>query len=366
VIGETPADPRQEPNHAQYPPHTRRPPDLVGPLPPHRREDLLTKITPVAYDPEAVCPEWERFLEPVFAGDAALIRFVQRLLGHCLTGDVSEHVLAVFYGAGANGKSTLLNAVLGGLGPDYGMQAAPGLLMARHGDRHPTERADLFGKRVVVASESEQGGRFDEALVKQLTGDDKVKARRMREDFWEFDPSHKLILCTNHRPKVSGTDNSIWRRLRLVPFTTTFWNPDKPAPAGAARPEELRQDKRLPEKLRAEAPGILAWLVHGCLAWQGEGLAMPSAVADATQQYRSEEDLLGEFLAEQCVVGNGLSVRSSDLFARYKSLLEASGEPDGVGQHEFGRAMTARGFGKRKSNGVWYLNVALQPETTKQ
>src|SRR5262249_41240372 len=152
----------------------------------------------------------------------------QRLLGYALTGDVSEQLVSIFYGKGANGKSTLVNAVLDVMGGDYAMKAPGRLLMASRGERHPTEVADLFGKRLVVASEPEQGCRLNEALVKDLTGGEPLRARRMREDFWEFRPTHKIVLLTNHRPRVRGTDEGIWRRLRLVPFEARFWDPDEP------------------------------------------------------------------------------------------------------------------------------------------
>src|SRR5207237_1181559 len=155
------------------------------------------------------------------------------------------------------------------------------------GDAHPTERADLFGKRLVVCNETEEGRRLAEALVKDLTGGDRIRARRMREDFWEFAPTHKIILCTNHKPKIRGTDHAIRRRVRLVPFTAAI--------------ADHQEDKRLPEKLRAELPGILGWCVRGCLEWQRQGLGMPDVVKAATEGYRSEQDLLDAFIIECCV-----------------------------------------------------------------
>ena len=194
---------------------------------------------------------------------------MQRLAGYALTGDTSEHVLPFLYGTGANGKTTLINALMQTLG-DYAQLAAPDLLLAKRG-AHPTELADLFGMRFVASASVEDGRRLAESLAKQLTGGDRVKARRMREDFWEFEPTHKIFLAANHKPIVRGTDHGIWRRVKLVPFTVTV-------------PAE-EQDKRLAEKLTAEAAGILAWAVRGCLDWQSDGLGEPEEVKAATKEY---------------------------------------------------------------------------------
>jgi putative DNA primase/helicase len=252
---------------------------------------------------------------------AELGRFFKKLVGYALTGDVSEHVLPVLYGTGANGKSTILNALLAAVG-DYGMQAAPDLLVAKKGS-HPTEVADLFGMRLVASIEVEDGRRMAESLVKQLTGGDKVRARRMRQDFWQFDPTHKVFMAVNHKPEVRGTDTAIWRRLRLIPFTETI------PPA--------EQDKRLPEKLEAELPGILAWAIEGCLEWRREGLQAPAEVRRATGQYRSEMDVIGTFLQDECEIGNGLKVPFTELYSRYEQWCEEGGE----------RAETRRKFNAR-------------------
>jgi putative DNA primase/helicase len=332
----------------------------TGRLREHRREDLLTKVCPTRYDARAGCPLWGRFLDAVFEGDEELVRFLQRLFGYCLTGEASEQILPIFWGSGANGKTTLINAVTGAIGPDYAGEAVPDLLLVPKGERHLTELAFLFGRRLVVCSEADQGGRLNEARVKRLTGSDKITARRMREDPWEFTPTHKLILLTNHRPTVKGNDHALWRRLRLVPFTVTFWDPDDPTTHGRDLPADLRQDKRLGEKLSAEAPGILAWMVRGCLDWQRGGLTLPAKVQAATRQYRDAEDLLGQFLAECCVAGDkDFRCRSRDLYGAYVKWAEGNGE-EALSGKAFGDAMTAKGFGRDHSNGTWYLRVALR------
>ncbi len=199
-----------------------------------------------------------------------------------LVGEVLENILAILHGTGANGKSVFIETICGMLGDDYAMFAAPTLLLVDRWGRHPTERADLFGKRLVCINETGEGNRLSESTVKQLTSREKIRARRMREDSWEFSPTHSIVLATNHRPEVRGTDYGIWRRLRLVPF-------------GVVIPEPER-DNELAEKLQSEWPAILRWAVAGCLAWQRGGLAEPEQVKVATAEYRAEQDVLGEFI----------------------------------------------------------------------
>ncbi len=304
----------------------------TGELLEHRREDLITKIAPVEYDPLASASTWAATLERVLPS-AEVRAFFKRLCGYAISGDVSEHVLPVLYGTGANGKSTILNALLEAAG-EYGMQAAPDLLIAKRGG-HPTEVADLFGMRVVASIEVEDGRRLAEALVKSLTGGDKVRARRMRQDFWQFDPTHTAFLCTNHKPEIRGTDAGIWRRIRLIPFTETI------APA--------EQDKRLPTKLRAELPGILAWAVEGCLEWQRDGLQAPDEVRKATGAYRSEMDVIGAFLRDECETGRGFKATLKDVYERYEAWCEEGGERAET-KRKFNARLTERGqFVDRRS-----------------
>ena len=316
----------------------------TGELRPHRREDLITNLAPVDYDPAATCPLWISTLDRIFAGNADLIRFWQQLCGISLTGTVIEQILPILYGAGANGKSTILNVLLEILGPGYALMAPPGLLVIKRGEAHPTERAVLYGKRLVIDVESAEGARLNENLVKQLTGSDRITARRMREDFWEFAPTHTLLLCTNHRPEIRETKNAIWRRIRLVPFTVVI--------------PESEQIKDLPARLRAEYQGILAWCVRGCLDWQTHGLAVPDEVTTATAEYRHDQDLIGSFISEECTVLPQLRAKASQLYERYRAWIERCGEVP-VTQKAFGSAMTERGFERFTSNGRWYLGVAL-------
>jgi len=234
------------------------------------------------------------------------------------------------------------------------MTAAPDLLLAKRSDRHPTELADLFGKRLVTAVESGEGRRLNEALIKQLTGGDKIRARRMREDFWEFEPTHKLWLATNHKPQVRGTDLAIWSRLKLVPFTVAF-------------PEE-RQDRQLPKKLLAELPGILRWAVEGCLAWQKDGLGVPDEVKAATETYRQEQDILAVFLSECCVINPLAKAAAKDLYRAYVEWCEETGERP-TSQRNFGMRLTERGFERYrggKSGGFMWRGIGLLTEQSER
>ena len=277
--------------------------------------------------------------------DNELIEFIQRLFGYFLTGDVSEQKLPIFFGSGANGKSTLLNAFMETIGLDYTMQCMPDFLMRKKFEGHPTENASLFGKRFVSCVETDAFRELAESKVKMLTGGEIIRARRMNEDFWEFSPTHKLVLCTNHRPVIKGDDEGIWRRLLLIPFLQHF--------------QESRQDKRLSEKLKSERTGILAWAVKGCLAWQRMGLSPPKTVLEATAQYQQSEDLVGRFLEEQCITAPGRSIKFSDLYSRFVSWCNETGEtaPD---KRTVGIRLRARGIEKYNSNGAWYRGILIR------
>jgi putative DNA primase/helicase len=327
-------------------------------LHPHRREDMLTKLCPTAFDEDANCPHFLTALETIFDGDRALINYVQRFCGYSITGDVREHHFAVAFGSGSNGKSLLFNVLLDVIGSDYSGMVAPELLLETAGSQHPTIQADLFGKRLMVAAESGEGRRLNEARIKALTGGDTIKARRMKEDFWEFAPTHKLVLFTNHRPQVKGNDHGIWRRLALWPFNVRFWDADK----GEKGLPQHQADKDLANKLKAEAPGILSWLLAGCRRWLETGLEIPDCVTRATADYRNQEDAIGNFLAERCSTGHGLQCRAGDLYSAYKNWCESSGEHH-MTQTAFGRVMTEREFGRHESHGIWYTGLGLQHQT---
>lgn len=317
----------------------------TGELRPHDPDCNLTKLSPVTFDPDATCPTFINFLERVLGEDKELIRFVQRLVGLCLTGLTEEHILPVFYGTGANGKSTLVNVILDLLGRDYAMKAPTDFLMAKRSDSHPTEKADLFGKRFVACVETEDGRRLSESLVKELTGGDRVRARRMREDFWEFASTHKVCLVTNHRPEIRGTDHGIWRRIKLVPFDVCI--PDD------------EQDKQLPQQLKDELPGILNWAIRGCLDWQRHGLQEPSRVMEATCEYRKDMDVLQQWIDERCEVGDNCKQKSRDLYEAYCKWCEARREPTPT-SNRFARQLKEKGFATQKSGVMMRLGIQLK------
>jgi putative DNA primase/helicase len=301
-------------------------------------------LAPVAFDSAATCPLWLDFLNTVMDGNADLITYLQRVAGYCLTGDVSEQVLCFLHGSGANGKSTFLATLLALLG-DYGMQAVSELLLLKANESHPTERADLFGKRLVATIETEEGKRMAEALMKQLTGCDKVRARKMRQDFFEFEPTHKILLAANHKPVVRGTDHGSWRRIKLVPFTVTI-------------PDDER-DKRLPAKLRAELPGILNWTLRGCLDWQKYGLGEPEEVRQATDAYRAEQDAVATFVAECCFAHPSAKATPAALYDAYTKW---SGDKL-MTLRSFGDRLEALGYPRDRGNGVrFHTGVGLQPD----
>ena len=298
----------------------------TGKIQKSRREDMGTKRAGTGYDPDATAPRWEAFLESVLPG-AALRAFFQRAIGYTLTGDVSAQCLFFLYGSGSNGKSTALRAVMDALG-DYALQAAPDLLIAREANGGPNnDVAELQGTRLVATIEVEDGKRMAEGLVKQITGGDRIKARFMRQDFFEFDPTHKIFLAANHKPAIRGQDFAIWRRIKVIPFEVQITDAEK--------------DPLLPEKLRAEMPGILAWAVRGCLEWQRQGLAEPAAVKDATAAYQAGEDVLADFLGECCLLRAALKVTTSMLYSAYLKWAEGNSE----------RPLSKKNFGTRLQEG---------------
>src|SRR5215211_788677 len=300
-----------------------------------------------------MAPTWETFLERVLPGDE-LRTFVQRAAGYSATGDTSEQVMLINHGAGNNGKSTFQEALAAALG-DYSMRAPTEMLMAKRAGGVPNDVARLKGARFVAASETEEGRRLAESLVKDLTGQDTITARFMRAEFFEFKPTHKLWLSTNHKPEIRGTDTAIWRRLRLIPWTVTI------------PPSE--QDKRLPTKLADELPGILAWIVQGCLEWRREGLEAPEEVRKATGRYRAEMDVLAAFIDEECIVSEHAGATAKALYSAYREWCEENGErPES--QRRFGGRLKERGFesgrmttGARKGAVEWYgIGLAGGPE----
>jgi putative DNA primase/helicase len=281
-------------------------------------------------------PTWRAFLHRVTGGDPELIAFLQRLAGYALTGSTREHALAFLYGTGANGKTTFLDAITGCAG-DYHRTAPIETFTASSTDRHPTDLAGLRGARLVTAVETEEGRRWAESKIKALTGGDRVAARFMRQDFFEYVPQFKLIIAGNHKPGLRSVDEAIRRRFHLVPFTVTI-------------PPEQR-DHEIGDKLRVEWPGILAWMIEGCLEWQRIGLAPPAAVTAATAAYLEAQDAIAAWIDDQCERNPNAWERSATLFASWKAWAERSGEPAGDTKR-FRDRLETRGIEHRREPGT--------------
>ena len=308
----------------------------TGRMRPHERTDRMTKITTAT--PGGDCQTWRQFIDEVTGGDKELEFYLQRMVGYALTGSTQEHALFFLYGTGANGKSVFVNTLATILG-DYATNAPMDTFMETRTDRHPTDMAGLRGARFVAAIETEQGKRWAESKLKNLTGGDKISARFMRQDFFEFFPQFKLFVAGNHKPAIRNIDEAMKRRLHLIPFTITV-------------PPE-RRDKNLQQKLLAERDGILAWAVQGCLDWQRHGrLKPPQRVVDATEEYFEAEDALGRWLDERCVRETCAKSLTAELFNDWKQWAEAAGEFVGA-QRRFSDQLITRGLEKwRNGMGV--------------
>ena len=322
----------------------------TGELRAHDRAGLITKLVAVTHDATAECPRWLAFLDRVLDGDAETIAYVQRAIGYSLTGATTEQVLFFLFGLGGNGKTVFMEMVRR-LGGEYVTQADFSSFLERRGDGPRNDLAKLRGARIVLASETGERRRLDEALVKQLTGGDVITARYLFGEFFEFQPQFKLWLAANHKPTIQSMGEAMWRRIRLIPFTVTI-------------PEHER-DPELREKLAQELPGILRWAIDGCLQWQREGLGSAGAVTSATEGYRQEMDYLGGFIGDACVLTPNARCGATVLYQAYRLWCEASGE-EALSQREFGARLPERQLhktrGGKKGGYVWH-GVGLRTES---
>lgn len=303
---------------------------------PARCEDYMLKATAVAPAAECDCPLWRDFLKRATDGDDELQDYLQRVLGYSLTGDTSEQAIFFIYGPSASGKSVFVETITGVLG-DYAVAAPVDAFMAVRGDRHPTDLAGLVGARLVTASETEPGQRWAEARVKMLSGGDTITARFMRQDFFSFTPTFKLLIAGNHRPSIRNVNAALRRRLHMIVF---------PNPV----PEDSR-DREMREKLRAEWPGILRWAIEGCAAWVADGLAPPATIASAVEDYFVAEDVVGRWLDERCALAPEATCTTATLFADWKSWAEAAGEYVGSTKR-FAGVLHERGFARWRQSGT--------------
>lgn len=312
----------------------------------HAPGDYITKKSPTIYDETAQCPAWEKFLLEVF-GSSDLVSYVQRLLGYALTGDTREQCLFIFHGTGSNGKSTLLNTVLRTVGTDYSNQLNSSTITERKEGSANNDVAALQGIRLVSCIEVGSGRRLNEELVKQFTGQDRIRARFLYKEAFEFEPQFKLIVAANHKPEARGQDYGLWRRVRLIPFLRTF--------------REAEKDPLLPQRLQAEASGILAWLVRGAVEWAKTGLNDPETVLAATRDYKDEMNEIGEWVG-LTYNHNGAWEPSASLYKSYKQWAEDRGDRP-MTQTAFGRRLDDLGFRAGKKDGIRIrLGISLTPK----
>lgn len=305
-----------------------------GMMSPHNKEHFMSKITAVSPSDDA--PQWFKFLDHVCGGDKELVSFLQRMAGYCLTGSTQDHALFFLYGTGRNGKSTFLNTIFEMMG-DYAASAPlDAFTETNKGGSHPTDLAGLQAARLVSAVETDEGKRWAESRIKALTGGDPITARFMRQDFFTYVPQFKLVVTGNHKPQLRGVDEAMKRRIHLVPFSVTI------------PPDEVDHD--LPKKLRYEMGGILSWAIEGCTEWKKRGLDPPACVSEATDEYFKEEDIVGRWVEDCCVVNSTITSRSGHLYTSWVKWCEEVGE-----RHRSNKYITQKliekGFEKVKDGG---------------
>ena len=319
----------------------------TGELQEPNHDDYITRIANVDFDPDADCPMWKKFIMEIMNYNTELIHFLQNAAGWAITGDTSEQTMFILYGTGANGKSTFLNTIMNLLG-DYAIATHTEAFMKKVGDQITNDIARLRGTRFVTTTETEQGRRLSEPLIKQITGNDRMTARFLYGEFFNFTPTFKIFMATNHKPTIKGTDHGIWRRIKLIPFIT--------------RIEEDRQDKHLEQKMMKEASGILNWLIEGARRWCFEGLCTPRIIINATDEYRGEMDVIGNFLKERCEHKQGATIRARELFKAYQDWCNENNE-HASSERFFGLRLKELGQEqKRYNDGRYWVGVQIKNE----
>ena len=318
----------------------------TGELREHRRADLITKIAPVVYDQTATCPQWIKFLSQIMQGNQDLLDFLKMAVGMSLTGITRDHLFFIFYGMGMNGKSTFLDTIMELMG-EYGLSTPVDTFLTKRNDQIPNDVARLKGARFVSATESPEGRRLNETLIKAMTGGDVITARFLHAEFFDFHPEFKLFIGTNHKPVVKDNSFAMWRRVRLVPFNFTVSEEDK--------------NPNLKAELRNELPGILNWALDGCTAWQVVGeLKTPAPVKEATEEYRSDMDVISDFIGECCIKEPMAEMKAKILYDTFKKWCEESGEKT-ITQTALGIKLKERGFEKeRKRDGYHWIGFGLK------
>ena len=309
------------------------------------RSKLITKMIGTAHDPAATCPTWERFLGTVTGGDTELIGYLQSAVGYTLTGSNREQCLFFLHGSGCNGKGVFSETIKRLMGA-YGQTAPESLFTKDRNQSATNDIARLAGCRMAIAAELEEDACFAESRIKSLTGGDTITARFLHQEFFDFVPTHHFWISGNHKPTVKGSDLGIWRRIRLIPF--------------AVRIGEGEKDPNLADKLAAELPGILNWALEGCLRWQRDGLRTPQCVSKATEEYRIEEDVIGQFLEECTVDEADCRTLMSTLYEAYQGWAVKAGMKHPLTVKNLNRKLDDRGLPRLKSGGGrFWVGIAV-------
>lgn len=318
----------------------------TGELLPHSKQNLITKMTPIEYNPDVKCPNWLEFLDRIFMEDKELIEYLQRTVGYTLTGLTSEQCFYMLYGSGANGKSTFLNAVQYIMGDYAGTLRGSSLMVRKHDEGARGDLAKLKGSRYVVSSELNDNQTFDESLIKALTGEDTIPVRFLFGEEFDLKPEFKLWIATNEKPKIKGTNHGIWRRVRLIPFDYKI-------------PEEQKDKNFFENVLKPEIQGILNWAIEGCLKWQREGISTPEKVRAAVDDYKNEMDILQLFIDDCCIIGPDKRVSPAVLYEAYANWCFKTGERE-LTQTKFGTKIKEKGFNQNRNfQGRFYEGIGV-------
>lgn len=322
----------------------------TGMLLPHNSINLITKISNVKYDETARCPKFMAFLDYILAGNNDLIEYMQKLVGYCLTGSIDQQILPILYGTGSNGKTTFMKVLEGLLG-EYCIYSDISSFVASQNSTTRNDLARMKGSRLVLTTEFEHNQNISEALIKKVTGGEKITCRFLYGEYFDYTPTFKIMMATNYKPHIKGTDEGIWRRIHLIPFTVRIT-------------EENRKENYAQELLE-ELSGILNWALEGCLKWQKDKLKKPAAVEEATSDYRIEMDELADFLDACCEAASNSKTRSSELFDAYIRWCYENGIKDQLTQKAFSKELEERGYRKKRNNmGTYWENIALKEDSS--
>jgi putative DNA primase/helicase len=321
----------------------------TGKLLPHDPNHLISKITNIEFDENAECPKWMDFLDYIFSGDMELIGYMQKLTGYCLTGSIKQQILPILYGNGNNGKTTFMQVLEGLLG-EYCIYADVSSFAVSNSSNIRNDLARMKGSRLILTSEFEHNQHISEATVKSVTGGEKIPCRYLYGEYFEYRPTGKIMMATNYKPLIKGTDKGIWRRIHFIPFLVQIAERDR--------------KENYHEELLEELPGILNWALEGCLQWQKEGLKKPPAVEDATTEYRKDMDDLADFLDTCCESASNAKIHSSDIFKAYTDWAMENSIKNPLSQRAFSKELELRGYKKKRDGkGIFWENIRLKDDS---